>query len=65
MPIWIPITVTAALFLNRFVTATTRWLHLDIPGWNDRSRPGRKVGAEVNSARALYALLAERYPARA
>jgi len=53
--------VTAALFLNRFVTRTRRWAHFDIPGWNDRTRPGRKTGAEVNAARAVYALLAERY----
>lgn len=53
--------ITAALFLNRFVTKTKHWVHLDIPAWNDRPRPGRKTGAEVNSARAIYALLAERY----
>ena len=40
-------------------------MHLDIPGWNDRARPGRKTGAEVNTARALYALLAERYGKKA
>ena len=53
--------ITAALFLNRFVEKTKCWLHLDIPGWTDRPRPGRKLGGEANSARALYALLKERY----
>jgi leucyl aminopeptidase len=53
--------ITAALFLNRFVTQAGSWLHLDIPGWNDRVRPGRKIGAEVNTARALYALIKARY----
>jgi leucyl aminopeptidase len=53
--------ITAALFLKRFVTESPRWMHLDIPGWNDRTRPGRKTGPEVNTARALYAMLAERY----
>ena len=53
--------ITAALFLNRFVARTRRWVHLDIPAWIDRARPGRPIGGEANSARALYALLKERY----
>jgi leucyl aminopeptidase len=53
--------VTAALFLNRFVEKAKRWVHLDIPAWTDRPRPGRPQGGEVNAARALYALLKERY----
>jgi leucyl aminopeptidase len=53
--------ITAALFLNRFVSRTKSWLHLDIPAWIDRARPGRPIGGEANSARALYALLKERY----
>ena len=56
--------ITAALFLNRFVTAAKSWMHLDIAAWTDRPKPGRPRGAEANSARALYALLAERYGAR-
>jgi leucyl aminopeptidase len=53
--------ITAALFLNRFVEKTGSWAHLDIPAWIDRPRPGRPIGGEANSARALYALLKERY----
>jgi leucyl aminopeptidase len=53
--------ITAALFLNRFVTKTKAWVHLDIPAWNDRARPGRPVGGEANTARAIYALLQKRY----
>jgi len=53
--------ITAALFLNRFVTQTASWVHLDIPAWIDRARPGRPLGGEANSARALYALLKERH----
>jgi leucyl aminopeptidase len=55
--------ITAALFLNRFVSRARSWLHLDIPAWIDRPRPGRRSGAEANAARALYALLSSRYPA--
>jgi leucyl aminopeptidase len=53
--------ITAALFLNRFVTQTKSWAHLDIPAWIDRPRPGRPMGGEGNGARALYAVLKERY----
>ncbi len=52
---------TAALFLNRFVTRAKSWLHLDIPAWVDRPKPGRRKGAEANAARAIYALLKQRY----
>lgn len=53
--------ITAGLFLNRFVEKSKSWLHIDIPGWNDRPRPGRRKGGEGNTARALYALLRARY----
>jgi leucyl aminopeptidase len=53
--------ITAALFLNRFVTRTTSWAHFDIPAWCDRPKPGRRKGAEGNAIRALYAVIAERY----
>lgn len=53
--------ITAALFLNRFVEKSKSWLHLDIPGWVDRPKPGRRLGGEANAARALYGLLKERY----
>jgi len=53
--------ITAALFLNRFVKQAKSWAHLDIPAWIDRAKPGRPIGGEANGARALYALLKERY----
>ena len=53
--------ITAALFLNRFVGKTKSWVHLDIPAWIDRAKPGRPIGGEANGARAIYALLKERY----
>ena len=52
--------ITAALFLRRFVNARS-WLHLDIFAWTPAARPGRPEGAELQSARALYALLKARY----
>jgi leucyl aminopeptidase len=56
--------ITAALFLNRFVAQAKSWVHFDIAAWVDRPRPGRRVGAEATTARAIYALLKKRYPAK-
>ena len=53
--------ITAALFLNRFVTRAKSWAHFDIAAWVDRPKPGRRRGAEANTARAIYALLKARY----
>src|SRR5262245_29733119 len=53
--------ITAAMFLRRFVTAAKAWLHCDIYAWNQSNRPGRPEGGECQAARALYALLVARY----
>jgi leucyl aminopeptidase len=53
--------ITAALFLRRFVTQAKAWLHCDIYAWNPTGKPGRPEGAECQAARALYAYLTERY----
>jgi leucyl aminopeptidase len=53
--------ITAALFMRRFVTAAKAWLHFDIYAWNQTARPGRPEGAECQAARALYAALVARY----
>jgi len=55
--------ITAALFMARFVEAAKAWLHLDIYAWNPSARPGRPEGGEAQTIRALDALLAERYGA--
>ena len=52
--------ITAALFLNRFVT-TKSWAHFDIYAWTPAPKPARPDGGECQIARALYALLKERY----
>ncbi len=52
--------ITAALFLSKFVAAKS-WLHFDIFAWTPAAKPGRPEGAELQSARALYALLCARY----
>jgi leucyl aminopeptidase len=54
--------ITAALFLRKFVTAKS-WLHLDVFAWTATAKPGRPEGAELQTARALYAMLTKRYGA--
>jgi leucyl aminopeptidase len=55
--------ITAALFLQRFVTKTKSWAHFDIFGWNPVEKAHAPIGGEAQAIRALYHLLKERYPA--
>lgn len=53
--------IFGALFLQRFVTVSPRWLHIDLYAWNPRDRPGRGVGAEAQGLRGVYRYLVRRY----
>ncbi len=53
--------ITAGLFLKEFVEKAKSWVHFDIMAYNVRSRPGRPVGGEAFTIRALFALINERY----
>lgn len=53
--------VTAALFLNRFVTQTRSYAHFDIYGWNPSTKPGRPEGGDAQAARLTYALVRHRF----
>lgn len=53
--------ITAALFLQRFVENATAWAHIDVYAWTDHPRPGKSHGGEAQSMRALYAVLQQRY----
>jgi leucyl aminopeptidase len=53
--------ITAALFLRRFVTQAKAWAHLDVYAWTQTTKSGRPEGGDCQAARALYALLKERY----
>ncbi len=53
--------ITAALFLGRFVEKTARWVHLDIFAWSPTDRPHCTTGAEAQGIRALEDLLLARY----
>ncbi|MEM9971290.1 MAG: leucyl aminopeptidase family protein [Pseudomonadota bacterium] len=51
--------ITAALFLRRFVTATERYMHFDIYGWTPTPGPGRPKGGTGQGIRALFEALPE------
>jgi leucyl aminopeptidase len=53
--------ITAALYLERFVPAQQPWAHLDVYAWNDSDRPGRPTGGEAQGLRAAYAMLKARF----
>lgn len=49
--------ITAALYLERFVAPQQKWAHLDVYSWNDNDAPGRPAGGEAQGLRAVFALL--------
>ena len=55
--------ITAALFLQRFVEKTACWAHFDIFAWSPSERPHCPVGGEAQGIRALERLLSKRYAA--
>ncbi len=55
--------ITAALFLKRFVTETKGYVHFDIYGWTPVAKPGRPEGGEPQAARLVADLLIQRFGA--
>ncbi len=55
--------ITAALFLESFVSSSTAWAHVDLMAYNLENRPGRPIGGEAMGVRAAYAMLEARYGA--
>jgi leucyl aminopeptidase len=53
--------ITAALYLERFVPAQSKWAHLDVYAWNDADRPGRPTGGEAQGLRSAFAMLKHRF----
>ncbi len=51
--------ITAALFLRRFVTHTPNYLHFDIYGWQPNAAPARAKGGVGQATRALLDALPE------
>ncbi len=53
--------VTAALFLRRFVRNAKSFAHLDIYGWRPSARPLGPKGGEPHTARAVFEVLRRAY----
>lgn len=53
--------ITAALFLQKFVPASTPWAHLDTYAWRGSAKPGRPKGGDALGLRAAFAVLRRRY----
>jgi leucyl aminopeptidase len=53
--------ITAALFLRRFVEKAKAHLHFDVFAWTPSPRPGRPKGGEAQAMRALFRVISDRY----
>ena len=53
--------VTAALFLRRFVKQAARYAHIDIYGWRQAAKPLGPKGGEPQAARAIFEVLRARH----
>ncbi|WP_420407582.1 leucyl aminopeptidase family protein [Hoeflea sp.] len=54
--------ITAALFLKRFVEPEVSWAHFDIFAWSPKEKPHAPVGGEAQAIRALYDVISRRFP---
>ncbi|MEO0618620.1 MAG: leucyl aminopeptidase family protein [Pseudomonadota bacterium] len=52
--------ITAALFLKRFVKKTVSFAHIDMYGWVPAPKPAQPKGGEPQTARAIFSWLASR-----
>jgi leucyl aminopeptidase len=53
--------ITAALYLEHFVSTSTPWAHLDMMAWNNSTKPGRPRGGEAQAMRGAFQMLRRRY----
>ena len=57
-------TITAALFLKRFIPDGVAWAHVDTFAWRPSAKPGRPKGGAALGLRAAWAMLQARYDLR-
>jgi leucyl aminopeptidase len=53
--------ITAALFLRRFVEKAKSYIHFDIYGWSPKSGSGKVYGGEPHAIRAIFEYLERRF----
>ncbi len=53
--------IYSALFLQKFLSGQSKWIHIDTFAWESAGRPGRAKGAMDMGLRSLFAYLEDRY----
>lgn len=53
--------ITAALFLEKFITPPINWLHIDHMAWNLASAPGKPEGGEAMGLLAVFEFLSKEF----
>jgi len=53
--------ITAALFLEHFVSPETTWVHIDERAWQNSPQPGRSQGGREMGVRTIFTLIEQRY----
>lgn len=53
--------ITAALFLNEFVTEGTDWIHIDAYSWQNAPKPGKPRGGRDMGVRTIFALIEKKF----
>jgi leucyl aminopeptidase len=53
--------ITAALYMEHFVSPDTPWAHLDMMAWNNSTKPARPKGGEAQAVRGIFRMLQRRY----
>lgn len=53
--------ITAALFLDEFVSEGLDFAHIDVMAWNTSSEPGRPEGGEAMGMLAVFEMIRQRY----
>jgi len=53
--------ITAALYLQEFISDKTDWVHFDVMAFNIRHLPGRPLGGEAFGIRAVFKYLQGRF----
>ncbi len=54
--------ITAGLFLKRFVKNANDYSHFDIYGWSPSNKPGKVKGGEPQGARAVFDVFEQQFP---
>ena len=49
--------ITAALFLCKFIKKTKNWIHVDTYAWSDKFVPGHSLGGDILGVRSVFKMI--------